>query len=230
MKLLVSDYDGTLKSDIKNLLINIKYINKFMASGNKFVISTGRCFESIKKEIETYSIPYDYLTCNDGLVTFDNENKIIFSHPMDIDTIISVLSVLYSKTDVDKIKLFNERNQTENYSNILEITGYCKKATNFRICKKVIEETFPDLVLTGNSRNFYIKFKKDKSTAIDELNAILNIDSKNIYTIGDNDNDLPMLTNYNGHRILYSYPVLWTKKIPVVREVHTLIKRINRND
>ena len=34
MKLLVSDYDGTLKPDIKNLMINIEAINEFRKKGN----------------------------------------------------------------------------------------------------------------------------------------------------------------------------------------------------
>ena len=38
MKLLATDYDGTFKSDIKNLYINISAVNKFMESGNKFAI------------------------------------------------------------------------------------------------------------------------------------------------------------------------------------------------
>ena len=42
MKLLVSDYDGTLKSDVKNLKININAIKKFMDEGNTFCIATGR--------------------------------------------------------------------------------------------------------------------------------------------------------------------------------------------
>ena len=42
-KLLVSDYDGTFYSDLRNLKINIKAIEKFRKAGNLFAISTGRC-------------------------------------------------------------------------------------------------------------------------------------------------------------------------------------------
>ena len=34
MKLLVSDYDGTFNSDLRNLRINIKTIEKFRKKGN----------------------------------------------------------------------------------------------------------------------------------------------------------------------------------------------------
>ena len=54
MKLLVSDYDGTLKSDIKNLMVNIEAINEFRKKGNHFSIATGRDYYSIKKEIDKY--------------------------------------------------------------------------------------------------------------------------------------------------------------------------------
>ena len=47
--MLVSDYDGTFKSNIKNLKINIEAVNRFRENGNLFAISTARSFNSIKK-------------------------------------------------------------------------------------------------------------------------------------------------------------------------------------
>jgi len=77
MKLLAVDYDGTFKSNLKNLKINIDKINQFMQSGNKFAIITGRSFKQIESEIKKYNIKYNYLVCNNGLIVFDETNKII---------------------------------------------------------------------------------------------------------------------------------------------------------
>lgn len=72
MYVLASDYDGTLKTRIHDLHINIKSLKKFRSLGNKFIIATGRSFESIKKEIDEFEILFDYLSCNDGAVSFND--------------------------------------------------------------------------------------------------------------------------------------------------------------
>ena len=74
MKLLVSDYDGTLKSSVKDLMLNIEAINKFREKGNLFVIITGRG-KSIREYIEEYNIPYDYLICENGAIIYDKNDK-----------------------------------------------------------------------------------------------------------------------------------------------------------
>ena len=66
MKLLSSDYDGTLNVFEYDIWLNLAYINNFISRGNIFVLNTGRAYDSIKKEIDKYHIPYNYLACNDG--------------------------------------------------------------------------------------------------------------------------------------------------------------------
>ena len=72
MKLLVSDFDGTFDSRNSKSAIdkNIEAIKRFRDQGNIFAIATGRHYESIRKKIEKYQIPYDYLVCADGISTF----------------------------------------------------------------------------------------------------------------------------------------------------------------
>ena len=81
-KLLVSDYDKTLKVnyDFKNDLlmkINVKAIKKFLSEGNVFMLNTGRAFDSIKDEIIKNNIPYSYLACNDGTLLLDNKDRLL---------------------------------------------------------------------------------------------------------------------------------------------------------
>ena len=55
MKLFVTDYDGTLFTDELNLTINRKKIMELHQLGFIIIISTGRCFKSIKKQMERYN-------------------------------------------------------------------------------------------------------------------------------------------------------------------------------
>lgn len=78
MKMVVSDYDGTLFNGKQSLIDNIEAIDSFRKNCNLFVIATERSFPSIKKEINFYNIPYDYLICNNGSVIFDNNNNVLY--------------------------------------------------------------------------------------------------------------------------------------------------------
>ena len=57
MKLLSSDYDGTLNVFEYDIWLNLAYINNFISRGNIFVLNTGRAYDSITKEIDKYQIP-----------------------------------------------------------------------------------------------------------------------------------------------------------------------------
>ena len=77
MKLFVTDYDGTLYTEESSMKKNISALKKLQKNEFLVIISTGRSYISIKNQIETYNIPYDYVTCADGSITYDKSGKII---------------------------------------------------------------------------------------------------------------------------------------------------------
>ena len=60
MKLLVSDFDGTLFIDYPSLEKNIHAIQRFREEGNLFVINSGRNYTSLMKEIKQYQMDLKY--------------------------------------------------------------------------------------------------------------------------------------------------------------------------
>lgn len=227
MFLLATDYDGTFKSDIKNLYININVVNKFMASGNKFAIVTGRSFKSIKEEINKYNIKYDYLACNNGLIVFDNKDNIIYESTLSLDALKNIYEILLD-SNAKKIRLYDYYDSTEEMNQILEIYAKFNSVLSAYKLKKYIEKTFQNIKCYRDSNKLFIGNDVSKATAVSFIGRIENIDKNNIYTVGDNLNDLEMLQEFNGYKMLYSYPNIWIKNIPITREVHTLVKKINR--
>src|SRR5574344_513211 len=99
MKLLVSDYDGTLNPDcthLEELRLNIKAIRNLKESGHKFMLSTGRNFSSIKEEIKKHNIPYDYLSCNDGAALFNENDELIMASYIDGHVLNDLIPILES--------------------------------------------------------------------------------------------------------------------------------------
>ena len=113
MKLLVSDYDGTIfdQDCIKDTRKNIDAIKRFKDKGNMFAIATARIFPSIKSQIEKFNIPYDYLICCNGGCVFDKNDNLLYSNPIDQTQLKLILKYLKTLPYIKHIKLLDSYGQ-----------------------------------------------------------------------------------------------------------------------
>lgn len=232
MKLLVSDYDLTFNVLNYEVWFNVKAVDKFMKNGNKFFLNTGRCFESIKEEIDKYHINYDYLGCNDGNLVLNRNNDILFCSNLSIN----ILNELESwKKDYDfDINLFKFQDNILEYEikilpNLRFDLILKTFALNNGLCLKKFE--IPRIV-NGKLMKMWVYYlydkKVNKASATDLVGKLENIEKCDIFTIGDNLNDYEMIRDYNG----YTFP--WGRK--EVKEVSDgrvlsvkgLVKKISR--
>ncbi len=228
MKLLVSDFDGTFKSDLKNLNINIKTIKRFMEDGNKFIIATARSFKSIKNETDIYDIDYDYLICNNGLITFDNQNNIINAFPLSSENLEFIYNTINKRNELSDLKLFDLYSHTVKNSNILELFAKFDSEESALDYKKYIEHINPEIQCIQMNKVLFIGNRLNKAIAISNISRIENIDKNDIYTIGDDINDLEMLQEFNGYKMLNCNKKLLFKGIKTTRQVHSLVKKISK--
>jgi len=99
MKMLISDYDYTIKPFENNPSIyerivfkkNIDSIKRFIDRDNIFVIATGRTTSSIMDELKKYKINYSYLIAYNGRVIIDRNNKVIYANYLNQDVITPAL-------------------------------------------------------------------------------------------------------------------------------------------
>lgn len=224
MNLLVSDYDGTLKSNEKNLIKNIYEIKKFM-NNNLFCIATGRPYSSIKKEINKYNIPYDYLICNNGLNIFDNYDNLLYSKCFNEEELMLIRNYLtFNKLIYKCYNLYgNICNNDVVYIDVIKNNLF----KNLLI-KKEIVNIVENVSMYAIMNHLYIESKINKAEGIRTLLKTQNISVDNIYTVGDAGNDIEMLKEFNGRKMLYSRPVLYGKGIKTCMEVHTYVKKIMR--
>lgn len=225
MKFLISDYDGTLKSDVKNLKINISAIQKFRNNGNLFAIATGRSYESIKEEIKKYDINYDYLITNDGAITFDKFDNIInyeVCKENELEELYSSINNLKNyKNRIEQFKLPNSSVTVE----LQILTTIFKKSNDIDHILKNYPNIEKAQIKIFLFKLTFLKKYCNKSTAIKKL--IETIDNcGEIITIGDGYNDIEMLKDFNGYKMLSCYPCLWKYKFKITKEVHMLIKKL----
>ncbi len=214
MKLLVSDYDGTIKIDsvIRNSYIpngTISCIQDFISAGNMFMIATSRPYDSIMDEIEKYHIPYDFLSTLNGCIIHDNSGNIIYSKDV-VELNVDELKVLYSC--IDKIETVKDDDK---------ILYYIFKTNLFISSKNLIKH----LEKAGfNIQSWFmntysiVHAVSDKVDSVEFIRKSLDIDYKNIITVGDDINDLKMLANY------YSYGII--KPVPEFEVLDTCDKKV----
>lgn len=237
MKLLVSDYDYTIKPYEKNPNIleknifkkNIESINKFQENGNKFVIATGRNTSSIKEETKNFGINYDYLIAYNGRVIVDKNDNLIYANYIDDE----LLQSLYNSGRIQDYILFDEYESTERKKNLIYIKAKLNTYKNVKELIKFLKMKYPDIKIdyTYLLNMLLIRNNFNKYLGIEKLLELENIgvDRNNIYTVGDETNDIEMINEFNGTRMLVSNPALMFTTSNTTPTVKALIKRIEKN-
>lgn len=229
-KILISDYDGTFYTDGVQIRKNVENINNFRDNGNIFVIATARGIDSIRKEIEKYNINCDYIISDMGGIIVDvKANEIIYKRLMSelqIDYIEGILKK-YPEAEISRFGLGNEnmmgkgvigyKIKSESVENLIEVKKEIDKKNIYNLVTRMAESE--KKLFINNSLNTKLK-------AIDNLLLCLKIDSKNVYTVGDSDDDLEMLEKYNGYRMPESTENVRKKITNNVNEFQILIKYI----
>lgn len=207
MKLFVTDYDGTLYKD-DSLIKNIDMLKKLKKNDIKIMISTGRSYPSIKNQVDLYKIPYDFLSCADGSIIYDEKGKILKMFEMD-NKIIKPFQDYYQKLNYEEIQFVYK----EGYSNILNDNS---KLLGINVCiatenyTQSIIDSFVEMKSQYPQYNFlnymhpnfsYLCIKPigiNKASTIDYLVNKYQINKKDIYVIGDSYNDYEMIKEYHG--------------------------------
>ncbi len=212
-KLLVSDYDLTLYINDFIMQHNIKKIIQLRKEGHKFAIATARSHQWIMKKIKYYQIPYDYLSCFNGGVLFDNQNNVLFSSNISDHNKNLIENITNDFKMVKNIEplIINDQNKNITIEYIL----------NFYLTKLNDREQLQDLknylksISSINHSGRLIKYiyneGNDKANTVSMMKQ--DCQACEVYTIGDYLNDQRMIGEYNGYSMPWSHPKI--KKLSV---------------
>ncbi len=251
MKLLVSDYDDTLYTSDHSIKLNIEAIRRFRKNGNLFAISTARDFKSIKEEIEKYDIPYDFLSCYNSNAIYDMEDNVIYKKYLDSSNQSFLKLLLEDNKTFKRVDFFDEKGYigSSNYNirlgniiksirrmnmekidsnKIITVRAMPNKLFNFSEEKSYLEENMKNVLVNTDSISVYASSFGSKADGIEIIKDITKVNSDDIYTIGNDLNDMEMINNYNGYSMLISHPKLYSKSNGVCTSVRRLIKKIDK--
>ncbi len=234
-KIIFSDYDGTLDTSEKDIEKNIKAIQKFRDNGNLFVIATGRSYLDLKRKLNLYPIPFDYLIVNHGSVILDKNETVIDACLIPKNIGIEILDVVKSREGLERIILFDTmKKDIEDVSNELtKIMLEMKDEESASVLSKIINENWKETVKSYviSTEKYYlveiISIKTDKGTAIEKILEIENVDDNDVYPIGDGANDVEMILKYNGYGMKKSEEVIYKATNKLCNTVAELIESLN---
>ena len=223
MKLLVTDYDNTLElhydftDNISILKRNIKAINKFMKK-NLVCIATGRHFDAIYKTLIENNIKFNYLCANNGAELYDGSYNLLYCLPIeeqDLRILMKLGDKVFFRNPCNS-KLISSANL---YFDNLKDFEQTKEYLDDNLTESFVEYKYPKIKIINKKCN-----KLDIIKIIQDLEKI---DDKNIYTIGDDVNDIKMIQRYNGYSLITAKEETRKVASKLYEELNQLIKELD---
>lgn len=233
-KIIFSDYDGTLDTSEEDIKLNIEAISNFRNNGNLFVIATGRSYLDLKRKLDMYPIPFDYLILNHGGVILDKNEQVIDACLIPKNLVLEILETLKSNNNILKVVLFDIMKKDIKIvsSKLTKIVLEMKDILSAKQISNYINMQYKDnvksYVISTKKYNLVeiISIKTDKGKAIEKILELENIEDNMVYPIGDGSNDVEMIVKYNGYGMKNSEEVIYKATNKICNTVAELIERI----
>lgn len=226
MKIIISDYDGTIFEDEITTKKNIAAIARFR-NQNLFAVATGRSYEDFMSAKIKNNIELDYYLLNYGAQILDKNMQPISITPL-------------TKEDVAEIKkFFKEKNVTILYCNdkknsLKESGAIFKIVVKFNNRKDLVDsykqfiklDSFNTYILKNHCSLEIIRKDVNKKESIKKFLPIIKMKQNDVFVIGDSINDLEMITQYHGFCVENAEPNIKAVAVKIYPHVYNLIEEL----
>ena len=227
MKLAASDYDGTLCQADHISRENIAGIAAWRAAGHAFGVITGRDYGMLMPQLRHYGIAIDFAVCNNGAILLDAAGHVVWQHciPGEVLVRIAQLSVVepslhFAFSAADQTYICHEREGswigreakawafplaaiTESSIGTLPpiqqfSLGFLTAEQSLQV-SGAINESFGKVVHAYPNRGSVdiTPLGVSKRQGIEELVQYMKWKNPEIFVIGDETNDLPMIEAFH---------------------------------
>lgn len=220
VRLIASDYDGTIRYEETVTERDLDAIRRWRDAGNLFVIDTGRSMESMHAEAVKNHLEADYFITNNGGMVYDRELNELFS--CRIDNIMS-LDIMYFAHEIGSVvsyvvndgfyrhRIIVDPELTErrypslepdmDEEELMKLGKYAQFVISMDTEEHAsdlaerINAHFSDTVAAYANRfvTDIVPAGISKASGLEYLCNMTGIDSEHVFTIGDADNDIPLI-------------------------------------
>lgn len=237
MKLISSDYDGTYDNSLFNIRVNNIKLSEFVASGNIFLLNTGRSYKFAKDATDYYRIPYTYLAVGDGTALYNKRDELVFFNGLD-NNIVNDFLAFASNNNLDRVNflypdIYSEKLVLNKRLGGLSLgVDYKQYTSTIRLLFAEFKDHHPDYgcVVYKSKDTVYLCVKPkgvNKTVPVISLSYSLSISKNDIFTIGNSDNDIEMIRDFNGFHI-GKYPDIARHSLGEYKAVYNLVEDISK--
>lgn len=248
MKIIGSDYDGTIRVNGAVTEETKKAIFDFQSKGNLFGLVSGRSVESTKKEVKEHGWNFDFFVCNNGGVILDKDMNLIQLYLINFEKVKEIFS--FAQTYSPDSCTLNDglRRATKQFvenAKDLHGSGSGSVSAEELLAKEKIaqivmvfhEQAKADALGEALNKNFgdyitaYINVNcvdivpkgVSKGNGFKALLNHMSLDETNAYGIGDANNDLPLIEMFHGASFDYSPADVQKRSTYVVKTMEEFI-------
>lgn len=227
MKIAACDFDGTLYRDGEVTYTDLAAIKNWRKAGNVFGIVTGRGRDTILRDVTRFSVPYDFLICNNGAMICDaqSQTRYVASLPQEIRPILAIHPGIQASSQCvffagtaqfahsDKVPYWVLKEYELPRLTLLDALALPKlHQVSVAYAESDVFERWAELFLEscGEYAEVHINTVSIDITApnIDKASGIEQLlqlecwdDFTDIFVIGDDKNDLPMIRHFSGYSV-----------------------------
>lgn len=217
MKIIASDYDGTLNHNgIDEKKKNA--ISEWRKKGNLFGIISGRGYPSLKSVIDRVPFEYDFLVCNNGALICDSDGNVITETKCDGSLAKPFIEDLFKWgcdfADIDKdipVAVRSKQELCEDDECVIDdmpfieyfnqISTHLKTTEEATAVVEKIEKKYSHILtpLQNGTCIDTVPFGVNKATGIYSLLKIVGGTYQDVIAVGDNINDTHMIVEFRSY-------------------------------
>lgn len=254
MKIAASDYDGTLFRKGTISKETIEGVHAWRAAGNKFGMVSGRDYGMLVPQLKHYGVEYDFTICNNGGIIRDKDGNVLFQAKMNSKTLKEMTleplvrkSFHFAFSAKDTTYLCHDRKGSwivreakqwdfpiiriseDEISNLKDIhqfsLGFDDPKESVE-CAKVLNKKFPDEIHAyPNAKSLDVPpVGISKQQGLEKLLEVMNQKNAELFVIGDETNDLPMITAFGGYTVNTARKEIQAQAKKVFGDVGAMLK------
>lgn len=254
-KVSASDFDGTLYRGEKFIAEDLDAIKNWRVAGNKFGFVTGRSYPMLIPHLKNLTI--DFAICDNGAIIFDGNGKIIFEAELDKKILLEIInepcatkSFHYAFEAANKVYCANVKEkswvirESGRWNFPLEIINSAQIATLPKINQLALDFETPSEAQAATdtlNKKFGDKIHAQKNThsvdivplginkaqGVENLMQIMNWRGE-IYVIGDESNDLPMIKKFGGFTVATAKEFVKREATAIFNSVGAMLNYFNK--
>lgn len=251
-KILFSDFDGTFYIDRRVSEEDRKAIRRWREAGNLFALATGRQVTDLEEHLKEENISYDYLVCLNGAEIYDASGRCLFAKALDGALLPDLFDALLDGKgwanvcmgtrfehihapvcpDYDPRYIRYERDRLASFPEFTQLCAGLEDIIASRAARDRVMKVHGDKVnaqVNGHCLDINAA-GVTKASGIAGLIEKIGLDSDAVSAVGDNFNDLSMLTAYRGFAVSRAPEEVKAQAGNVVESVAGLVQLLMKEE